>query len=211
MSVTGAKTIPNTVRIWDVQHKTCSKILTEYGTPFTIACSPGSFLLASTEGTVKVYDSQSHDIIQTISVNDRSTHSRFSIGGDKILLATKNSGYIWDLTKKTLVRSINYNGDYAMFSPDGTFIASIYGKFLKIWKTTAKYNRNKPSSHIDNAAPEDIFVSPDEGPVVSESWSGAQMLDAANGLSLFAKTDVKSIVFSSNSAFSACLIQRAMR
>jgi WD40 repeat protein len=94
MSVTGAKRIRNTVRIWDVQHKTCSKILTEYGTPFTIACSPGSFLLAFTDRTVKVYDSQSHDIIQTISVNDCLTHSRFSIGGDKILLAIKNSGYI---------------------------------------------------------------------------------------------------------------------
>jgi hypothetical protein len=68
--------------------------------------SLADFILgASTNGIVNVYDSQSHAIIQTIKTNNRLIHSRFSIDGDKILLTTSKSGYMWDLTRKWSVNA----------------------------------------------------------------------------------------------------------
>ena len=118
--------------------------------------------MASIFGTVNIYDSQSGDIIHVIRSSDM-THSRFAINGSKVLVASRNSGDMWDITTNTLtrVRSIDYNGEQAMFSPDGTRVASIYGKFLKIWTTNAGYNHHKTSIHVRDTI-DDVYISPDE-------------------------------------------------
>jgi WD40 repeat protein len=199
----------HTVRIWDVQNQMCSKIFAQYSDPVVaLASSPGLLLVASKNGTVNIYDSQSSDIIHVIRSND-ITHSRISVDGGKVLLASENFGDIWDITTNTLtpVRSIQYNGEHAMFSPDGTRVASTYGKFVKIWKTNAGNNHHEASTPVHNTI-DDIYISPDERLVTLKSEKGANILDMTTGRSLF-KYPVAhflSIGFSLNLAFVAFLL-----
>jgi hypothetical protein len=78
------------------------------------------------------------------------------------LVARKNSGFIGDLTSKTQVQSIGYNGDGAAFSPDGTCIISIYGKFLKIWKAHTGHKVQGASADLLFREIDDVFSAPDE-------------------------------------------------
>jgi WD40 repeat protein len=172
----------DTVRIWDVRKQTCLKIFAHYHDRVTaLAFSRGLLLVASKNGTANIYDSQSGDIIHVIRSNNM-THSRFSIDGGKVLVARRNSGDIWDITTKTLTRvgSIDYNGDHATFSPDGTRVASIYGKSLKIWKTNAGYNHHEASTHVHDTI-NDVYISSDERLVTLKSKKGANILDATTG------------------------------
>jgi WD40 repeat protein len=203
-----------TVRIWDIEQKTRSKIFAEY-THWVNAVdvSPASFLVASVGGNVIVYDSQSGDVIEAINTSEVLTRPRFSINGHEILLAGRNSGYVWDLTRKRRVQHIDYNGTCATFSPDGTCIASIYGMFLKIWKTTTGYKHHKASTHLHDAAIDNVYISPDDRLVVLKSINSAQILDATTGQSLFtfAHRNIISIVFTPKFAFVACLYRKMDR
>jgi WD40 repeat protein len=204
-----------TVRIWDVRKQMCLK---EFPSQYhdlvtTIASSRGLLLVASTFGTVNIYDSQSGDIIHVIRSNNNITHTRFSIDGGKVLVASRNSGDIWDITTNTLtrVRSVDYNGDHPIFSPDGTRVASIYGKFLKIWKTNSEsgYNHHEVSTHMHNFnIIENIYISPDERLVTLKSNMGADILDATSGQCLFTipVDDFLSIGISLDLAFVAFLL-----
>jgi WD40 repeat protein len=197
-----------TVRIWDVQKQTCSRIFAQYSDPVVaLASSRDLLLVAPTNRTMNIYDPQSGDIIHVI-MSDDIIHSRFSIDGGKVLIASKNSGDIWNITTKTLtcVGSIDYNGVHATFSPDGTRVASIYGKFVKIWKTNAGYNHHEASTHVRDTI-DDVCISPDERLVALKSKEGADILDATTGQSLFTHTltDCLSIAFSLDLAFVAFL------
>ena len=183
-----------TARIWNIQRKKCTKIFTEYANPvIAVACSPSSILLAFADGVVNVYDSQSNNIIHAIK-SEHPTHCRLSIKGDTFLVARKDSGYIWDLTKKKHAWSVFYNGDCAMFSPDGTYVASMYGKFLKIWKTNLGHLGG--STLIHGAGIGDIHLSSDDRLVGFKSEKGVEVLDATTGLSLFTPADGEDIGFS---------------
>jgi len=152
-----------------------------------VASSSDSFLVAASE-TVTIYDSQSGDIMEAISFNDL-TRFQISIDGDKILLAGKNSGYAWDLTRKMPVQNIDYNGDCATFSPSGTCVASIYGNFLKIWRTQTGYKN--ASTQLHNEEIDEVHFSPDEWLVAftCKSTNRCQILDTTTSLSLFAFDD----------------------
>jgi hypothetical protein len=104
------------------------------------------------------------------------------------------------------VRSIYYNGDHATFSPDGTRVASIYGKFLKIWKTNSGYNHREASINVHDTI-DDIYVSPDEWLIILKSKEGADILDVTTGQSLFTSpvANPLSIAFSLDSALVAFL------
>jgi WD40 repeat protein len=191
-----------TVRIWDVQKQSCLKIFRYHNLVAALALSRGLLLVAFTSGTVNIYDSQSGDIIHVIRSNN-ITHSCFSIDGGKVLVANESLGDIWDITTNTLkrVRSITYNGGQATFSPDGTRIASIYGKFVKIWTTN-----DEASTHVHDTI-DSVYISPDQRLVTLKSKMRAEILDATTGRSLFTHpvTGIPSIVFSLDSAFVAFL------
>jgi len=198
----------DTVRIWDVRKRTCSKIFAQYHDPVAaLASSRGLLLVASKNGTVNIYDSQSGDIIHVIRSND-IIHSCFSTDGGKVLIASGSSGDIWDITTSTLTRvqSISHNGEQATFSPDGTRVASIYGKFMKIWKTNAGYNHHESSTHVPDTI-DDVYISPDRQLVTLTSKMGVDILDATITRSLFMHpvTNVQSIVFSLDSELVAFL------
>ena len=200
----------HTVCIWNVQKQTCSKIFAQnFGPVAALASSQDLLLVASMNGTVNIYDSQSGDIIHSIRSSNNMTHSCFANDGGKVLVASKNLGDIWDMIPKTLthVRSINYIGDHATFSPDGTRIASIDGKFMKIWKTDTKYNDHEASTHVHDTI-HDVYTSPDGQVVVLKSNKGAEILDATTGHSLFMYlvADFLSIGFSRDLAFVTFLL-----
>jgi len=180
-----------TVRIWDVQKQMCSKIFSQYSDPVVaLASSRDLWLVAYKNGTVSIYDSQSCAIIHVITSNviipDDITNARFSIDGGKVLVARWNSGDIWDTTtnKLTRVGKMKYNGEQATFSPDGTRVASVYGKFLKIWKTDARYNRHKRSTHVYDTI-DDVYISPDGRLIALKFETTADILDATTGQFLF--------------------------
>ena len=194
-----------TVRVWDVQKQTCLKIFAQFSDPVAALASTRDLLLvAYTNDTVKIYDSQSGDIIHVIMFNGL-INSRISIDGGKVLLAGRYSGDIWDITTKTLtcVGSINNIGYRAIFSPDGTHIASIYGKFLKILKANAGYSC-EAHTHVYDP----VYISPDERLITLKSKTGANIVDVTTGQTLFAcpVTNILSIVFSLDSAFIAFLL-----
>jgi hypothetical protein len=152
----------------------------------------------------QIYDPQSGDYIYTI-LYEGLTHCRLSVDGDKILVASRNSGFIRDLTSKTQAQSIDYNGDGATFSPDGTYVASIYGRFLKIWKTETGHEVHGASTALYDEAV-DIYFAPDEQLVAFKSKNGArcQILDVTTGRSLLTLVEnITSVAFSL--AFVACL------
>ena len=89
-----------TVRIWDVQQAHGSSTYARYTTPvLNVASSGSSILVASIDGILKIYDSQTGDIIHSILLKGLS-RCRLSLDGAKILVASSsNSGFIWDLTR----------------------------------------------------------------------------------------------------------------
>jgi len=84
-------------------------------------------------------------------------------------------------------------------------VASIYGNFLKIWRTQTGYNN--ASTQLHKEAIDEVHFSPDEQLVAFELMNRCQILDTTTGLSLFAfeDTTIRSIVFSQDSAFIGCL------
>jgi len=184
--------------IWHVQQTPRSS---SYTAPvIDVASSPRSILVAFNDGT-RIYDPQSGHEIHAIP-HKGLTRWRLSVDGDKILVASRNSGFVWDLTSKTQVQSIDYNGDGAVFSPDGTYIASIYGKFLKIWKTQTGHRVYGASPTLWDGAVDVWRFAPDERLVVVKSKNGGyQILDVSTGRSLFG--NITSVAFSLT--FVACL------
>ena len=195
-----------TVRIWDAQKQMCLKVF-QYCHPVTAISSTRGLLLTSTNGIMNIYDSQSCDIMHIIR-SIEITHSHLSTDGGKVLLASSSSGDIWDITTRTLthVGSIKYHGEQATISPDGTCVASIYGKFVKIWKTNAGYNHHEASTHAHDKV-NNVYISPDEQLVILKSREGLNILDATTHQTLFRYpvTVILSIVFSLDSAFVAFL------
>jgi hypothetical protein len=157
---------------------------------------------------LNIYDPQSDDIIRVIRFNGL-INSHISIDQGKVLVANRNSGDIWDTTMNPLthVGSIQYNGEQATFSPDGTRVASIYGKLLKIWKTDAGYNHPEASTHVHDTI-DDVYISPDEQLVILKSQMGADILDATTSQSLFTYpvANFQSIGFSRDLALVAFLL-----
>ena len=197
----------HTVCIWDIRNHTCSKKFAPYHDPVTaLAFSRGLLLVASTKSVV-IYDSQSGDIVHVIGSND-ITHSCFSIDGGKVLVTSRNSGEIWDITTNTPTRaqSISYNGHHATFSPDGTRVASIYGELVKIWKTNAGHNHHEPLTYVHKKI-HNVYFSPDERQVTLRSQKGVDILDATTGRSVFtcSVTDFRSIGISRDLSFFAFL------
>ena len=157
------------VCILHVQQTPWSSIYARYPTPVVdVTSSPHSILVVFNNRT-QIYDPQSGDHIFTILL----THCQLSVDRDKILVASRNSGFIWDLTSKTQVQRIDYNGDGAMFSLDGTYVASIYGNFLKIWKTQTGHEVHGASTTLYDEAV-DIYFAPDEQLVAFKSKNGAR-------------------------------------
>ena len=184
-----------TVRKWDLQQRThCPSIFAKSLTRvINVASSQGSILVASADGTQTIYDSQSGDVIHIILSKDL-THCQFSIDNDKILVANKNSGFIWDLTTKTQLQSIGYNGDRAIFSPNGTYVASIYGKFLKIWKTHTGHDVQGGSTDLLNEEINHIFSTPGEQLVAIIFKDGrCKIYNAATGYSSFTFKHVRPV------------------
>ena len=184
------------VCIWHIQQTPYSSIYAQYPTPvINVVSSPRSILVASNDGT-RIYDPRSGDIIHAIPYKPL-THWRLSVDGDKMLVASKDSGFIWDLTGKTQVQSIDYNGHGATFSLDGTYVASIYGKFLKIWKTQTGHEIHGASTNFYNEAIDDVRIAPDERLIALKS-NGArcQILDTATGHSVFTGYKIASVTFS---------------
>ena len=198
-----------TVRIWDVQQKLFSRTFAQYSTLVTdVASSPGSILVASADRAhgLKIHDSRSGDIIRTIS-SEHLTDYQLSVDGHEILLASKNSVSILDLISGSDedVPNIRYNGDGGTFSPDGTYIASVYGKFLKIWKIQTGHKIQGASTDLRNEAIDDVYITPDERLVAFKSKNGTrwQIWDTTTNRSLFTFDDIISAAFSPT--FVACL------
>ena len=197
-----------TVRIWDVQKQMCLKIFTPNTYTVDLASSQDLLLVAS-DHTVNIYDSQSGDIIHVIKFTNIK-HSRFSADEGKVLLASSDSGAIWDITQNRLIPvwGTNYAGGQTTFSPDGTRIASIYGKFVKIWNANGGNNYRESSTCVHDVI-DKISISPDEQLITLKSEKQVDILDMTTGQSVFTcvAAEVASTVFSLDSTVVAFISQ----
>jgi WD40 repeat protein len=178
----------------------------------SIACSCDSSLIASgsCRGTVQVYDAHSGDVLHTISADTTWIHSvRFSTNGDKLFYTSGNSATILDLSKKEHVSTINHGGYHSTFSHDGTRVASADNDFVKIWTTENGYSNPETVSHHSTYI-QDITFAPDGRLMSSRCDDYANVWDTTSGDLLFTCNthSLRSIVFSPNSAFFACLSTR---
>jgi WD40 repeat protein len=196
-----------TVRTWDISRKICSNIIRGHaGTVRSVASFRNFIASGSDDGTVKLCDLGSGDVLQTISTDHEIYSVQFSAHGD--LLYTHAS--ICDIGRKQHAESTSRDhGYHAKFSPDGTRVVSVSGNFVKIWKVKHVY----PSSRVDghSGEVEDIYFAPDGRLVASESDGDAKVWDTTSGECLFTFNysdsgydGIDSIRFSPNSAFIAC-------
>jgi WD40 repeat protein len=162
---------------------------------------------------VKVYDSRSGDVLQTISTDDTVHLVQFSIHGEKLLYTNRGEATIWDLSRNTQVSTINYGGYYAAFSPDGTRVASSLRShgYVKIWNTENDYLNSETASH-DSDEICSITFAPDGRVMASRSNHKAKIWDATSVDCLFTLDfyyPLQLIVFSPNSAFFACVFDNS--
>jgi WD40 repeat protein len=199
------------VRVWDVSTQECLMILRGHTySVISVACSCDSSLIASgsRDGTVQVYDAQSGDVLHTILANAMWIHSvQFSTHGDKLFYTNRYSATIWDLSKKEKVSTINHGEYCSTFSHDGTRVASIDGSFLKIWTTENGYSNSETVSHHHSKEIKNITFAPDGRLMTSRCDDYAKVWDTTSGDCLFTGStcSLRSIAFSPNSAFLACL------
>jgi WD40 repeat protein len=195
------------VRVWDVSMQTCLLILrghTDSGVT-SVACSFDSSLVASgcKDGTVKVYDARSGDVLHSISTNDPIYSVQFPIHSDKILYTNENTATTWDLSREMQISMINYDGIYATFSSDGTRVASENDGFVTIWNT--EYGDSN-SETVNHHSAKLISFSPDGRVMASGSDYNVKIWDTISGDSLFSFDShyPQSLAFSPDSTFVAC-------
>jgi WD40 repeat protein len=200
-----------TVRIWDIPTRACLHIIRAHTEMVTCVASFQNLIASGDRhGVVKVYDLGSGDVLQTISpdktvkFSDRSIDSvQFSTHGDKIMYAYWGSASIWDLGRKMLISTIRLDGYHATFSPDGTYVASGAGKFVKIWRTESGYSNSNAVDHRTLGVV-DVCFAPDGQAVASRSYEDVKIWDTTSGECLFTFESQYSIGFFPNSAFVAC-------
>jgi WD40 repeat protein len=201
------------VRVWDVSTEECLMILRGHTyLVISVTCSCDSSLIASGswDEMVQVYDAQSGDVLQTISVGGLVQSIRFSTNGDKLFYTNRKSATIWDLSRKEKVSTINHGGDrWATFSRDRTHVASVGDKLLKIWTTENGYSSSEMVSHHSKEI-QDITFVPDGRLMTSRCDDYAKVWDTTSGDCLFIcyTHSLRSIVLSPNSAFFACFSTR---
>jgi WD40 repeat protein len=130
------------------------------------------------------------------------------------MYTNKQRGLSLDLSKKMQVSSIAYEGYFPVFSPDGSCIASVEDKGVRIWRQSESGHQHEGASVQRNSAEvEDVVFSPDGQVVASTHKSCVKFWDTTTGTCLFTSEDVasshwyhgrKTVVVSPNSAFAAC-------
>jgi WD40 repeat protein len=195
-----------TVRIWDVSRRTCLNIMRAHTETVTSVASFQDLIASgSWDGTVKISDAGSGDVLQTIPTEKRISSVQFSIHGDKMMYKNRNSASIWDLDVKRYISAIPLGGHSAAFSPDTIRVASASGSFVKIWKTEMVHSKTKSVDHHSEAV-RHVSFAPDGQLVASRSNRDVKIWDAASGECLFTfhSDGIFPIGFSPKSEFVAC-------
>jgi WD40 repeat protein len=195
------------VRIWNVSRQICVMIFHGHTHGVTSVASLRDSLIASgyVDGTVKLYDARSGDVLQTISTDGEIKSIQFSTHGDKLLYTNSYSATIWDLSRKEKMSTIDHDGPVSAFSPDGTRVASrSCSSNVKIWNTGNEYS-NLETVSLHSSRIHAVTFAPDGQLMTSKSFNDDKIWDTTSGDCLFTfDFDTDSIVFSPNSAFLAC-------
>jgi WD40 repeat protein len=193
-----------TIKIWDVSKRTCLHTIRVHAQPITSVASFQDLIASGDQdGIIKIHDVESGRVLQSRSTHMRICSVQFSTSGDKLLYTNWSSASIWDSAKNTDVSTISCDGRHAAFSPDGTYVASVDGTFVKIWKPTNGYSNTKAVKHHAYKVTA-VQFAPDERVVVSRSDDNDKIWDTTSGECLFTFTGINFIVFSPNSRFVAC-------
>jgi WD40 repeat protein len=173
------------VLIWDLSTRTHSYLIHVHTNMVTsVAFSQDFVASGSCDGEVSIYDSHSGNLLHTIPTNDRIVSVQFSARGDKMMYAYQNSASIWDLGKNKCVSTIKHDGYNAKFSPDGMYVASHLGKFVKVWGI--ENGRSSPIAVDQHSGPVvQVSIASDGRLVKSESNEDVKIWDATSGKCLF--------------------------
>jgi WD40 repeat protein len=126
-----------TVRIWDVLKQKCLVIIRGHTKMVTSIASCRDLVASgSGDGMAIICDSGSGNVLQTIKICERIDTVQFSSHGDNMMCTCGDLASIWDLGRKMRVLTTRLDGYRARFAPDGTYVASLSDKFVKIWKPT---------------------------------------------------------------------------
>jgi WD40 repeat protein len=196
-----------TVRIWDVSKRTCSRTIRAHARPVTSVASFQDLVASGDEGgIIKVHDLSSGHVLQAISTYEGIHSVRFSARGDKLLYTNPDSASIWDLAKDVRLSTTSCDGRHAAFSPDGKFVVSGDGNFVKMWKSKSGYSNFREVEHHSYPVT-NVRFAPDGQVMASRSYHNVVIWDPTSGDCLFAvdfreiqstESD-SSIVFSLNS------------
>ena len=158
----------------------------------SVAFSPDGERLASAggDGTIKVWNSRTGEVVQTLDANTDFVYSvAFHPDGKHLAAAGADREVrVWDLTTgKTVFTCPGYGGAYygtaygVAFSPDGRRLAAGSDGAVKIWDWRHRASSSTPSPDTTRRAISVAF-SPDGRRLASGSWNGDVMIwDAETG------------------------------
>jgi WD40 repeat protein len=108
--------------IWDIASKTALRVPGDYGTVFKVAWSPDGKYVASGGDTVRIWNADNGQPVQTLKVY---ANSGLTWSPDSRQLAVKASGIqlsIWDVPTGKLVTTMDTFGGDMRWSPDGAYL-----------------------------------------------------------------------------------------
>ncbi|MBD3884982.1 pentapeptide repeat-containing protein [Phormidium tenue FACHB-886] len=118
------------LKLWDVQTgQCCRKLHNQDGTVWAISVSPDGGTIALTDGTIKVWNLDTDEVVPLNQQLDWTTTIRFSPDG-KILAAACNNGTIklWNLQTRACFKTLPGHQRmpllFMSFSPDGQILVS---------------------------------------------------------------------------------------
>jgi WD40 repeat protein len=202
------------VRVWDIATRTRSKILYGHVKAVTSVASFNDLVASgSKDGTVIIHVLSSSALLRTI-VPDRIVRSsaepissvQFSAHGDKVrvmMCTDETKASIYEVGRKRPSTTIRFDGYHAIFSPDGTYVASCSGNFVKIWKVKSGYSRSEAVERHSQYV-KDVSFSPDGQLVASQSLGDIKVWNTTSGNCLFTFDTGYTVGFSANSEFVAC-------
>jgi WD40 repeat protein len=151
-----------------------------------VAYSPdgSTFLTASRDRTVRIWDASSGELRQTLTCPDGVVAAAFSPDGRRVLTGGEdNTVAVWEVGKETGDVSLRLPGPVmaVAFSPDGqTFATGILDGSVQLWDTASRKPRGERLRH--RGWVHALAFGPKGGALLTGSMDGtARLWDAATG------------------------------
>ena len=204
-----------TVKVWDISEARCLKTFefADITTALSDGHLPDSSLFAvgcqentwesyrTSNGTIKVVDAHTHDVIQTISTNSRVDSIRF-LNQDQVMYTANSTFFIHDLTHNINLLTFKHEGSEYSYRPpaissDGSCIATgqMGDSFVTVWETGNTSQKQDVARH--GGLVRCVVFSGDGQRIASASSDAVKVWEATSGrcLDTFSRDGIGSVTY----------------